>query len=201
MIGALVASSHLRFDRVGAVFRMTDSQNALSRNEIFDLLSNSRRRYMLTYLANSPDAVTLQDLARKIAARENNCPVEDVTQKQQKRVYVSLYQTHVARLSEAGVISYDDSSGHLTLQRRASEVTPYLEENGSGERPWPWYYLAVVGISTIVFVATVFDVGPFATISETLVVIGIILAFTSLTVVNIYSQRSFIREPPGPRKH
>lgn len=179
---------------------MSDSDQELSRNEIFDLLSNSRRRYVLSYLTNNPDEVTLQDLSRQIAASENDCDVEDVTQKQQKRIYVSLYQTHIPRLSEAGVLSHDDSTGHLTLQRRANEIVPYLERDNTTRRPWHWYYLAVVGASTVAFVVTVLDAGPFATVSDTLVVIGIILAFALLTIAKIYSQRSVVRKPPDPRR-
>lgn len=79
----------------------------LSQDLIFDLLSNPRRRFILYYLRIESGPVKLPDLAKEIAAWEYDTPIDELTDQEQKRAYVSLYQTHVPKLVEAGLVDYD----------------------------------------------------------------------------------------------
>lgn len=160
----------------------------LTRDEAFDVLSNRRRRYALHYLTEHPGGVTLQALAREIAAWENEIPVEALNKKQQKRVYVSLYQTHIPKLESIGVVEYDDETGMITLTSRASDVTTYLQSDHPGRDSWYRYYLGLVAASLVVFSATALNVGPFAALSSTLVGLVVIFAFAILTLVYFLDQ-------------
>jgi hypothetical protein len=162
--------------------------DTLSRDDAFDILSNRRRRYALYYLSSHHDGITLQQLSREIAAWENGVPVESLNKKQQKRVYVSLYQTHIPKLESIGVVEYDDESGEITLTRRADAVTTYLRADQQGDTQWYRYYLGLVGLSFGVFLLTVLDVGPFGLLSLTLLALGIILAFALLTLSYFLSE-------------
>lgn len=163
---------------------MADSDTEpLPRDEAFDILSNRRRRYALYYLSSEGDGITLQSLAREIAAWENEVPPESLSKKQEKRVYVSLYQTHIPKLASAGIVEYDDETGVITLRDRARDVTPYLR---AGRRDytdrWYRYYLALVVASTVLFSLTALEVSVFGAIPLTVVGFLIILAFGGLTV-------------------
>lgn len=166
---------------------MNEQNQKISRDKIFDLLSNSRRRYVLSYLSDHPEGATLQELARQLAAWENDIPDEEVTQEQQKRIYVSLYQTHLPTLSEAGVIDRESNGDKIVLESRGQEITRYLEKKEDTQRPWHRYYLAVVAFSTLVFLLKAYNVGPFGSIGYTVIVPVIIIAFAVLTGFYIVS--------------
>ena len=156
---------------------MSDEQ--LSRDQVFDILSSPRRRYVLYYLREYGGPVELTDLAEKLAAWENDTTVEELPPQARKRVYVSLYQTHVPKLQEAGLIEYDSDSGQLSLSERESPVDPYLGEQ-TADRPWYWYYLAVTVASAGLFVGVVAGVVP---VSLTITVGLIMGAFLLLAAV------------------
>lgn len=122
------------------------SDEELSQDTLFSLLSNPRRRFILQYLNRNEEPITLQDLATEIAAWENETEPENLTDKQQKRLYVSLYQTHVPKLEEAGIIDYDSDSGEIRLRNQATDLNVYLEGDvaePTETRPWQLYYLAL----------------------------------------------------------
>ena len=97
----------------------------LSRDEIFDVLRNWRRRAVLEYLRTHDEASTTKQLAEHIAAAENGVSVDQLSSEQRKRVYVSLYQNHLPKMDSAGVIGYDQNRGTVE-PRNLSEVSPYL---------------------------------------------------------------------------
>ncbi|SEO91012.1 hypothetical protein SAMN04487948_107104 [Halogranum amylolyticum] len=101
--------------------RATD--RSLSRDEAFHLLQNARRRDVLRYLSRqSSDAVCeIKDVAAQVAAWENDTPVDQLSSDERQRVYIALYQSHLPKLDEAGVVDYDQSRGRL-------EPTPALEQ-------------------------------------------------------------------------
>jgi hypothetical protein len=124
----------------------------LSQDTLFSLLSNPRRRFVLQYLNRTNDAVTLQDLATEVAAWENETDPENLTDKQQKRLYVSLYQTHIPKLEDAGIIKYDSDSGEITLTDQAGDLNMYLHGDvEESRRPWERYYLGLALAGVVVY--------------------------------------------------
>lgn len=168
----------------------------LSQDVVFDLLSNPRRRYILSYLRREESAVDLVDLADEIAAWENDTPVEELTSQQRKRVYVSIYQTHVPKLEDAGVVTYDRESGLVGLSDRAVEIDQFLQ--GEEERPpWQLYYLALAVAGAVFYAAVSIDVPGFTAISEVLAGLVVVLAFAILAVAHVlYNRYGSQRVPP-----
>jgi hypothetical protein len=78
--------------------------------DVFDALSNSRRRRVILSLSRSEDSVSVGELAVEIAARENAVDPSRVTGEQRTRVYIGLTQVHLETLDELGVAQYDDRS-------------------------------------------------------------------------------------------
>jgi len=165
----------------------TPNQGDLSQDLVFDLLSSPRRRYVLYYLQEHGDGpVDLRELSEQVAAWENDTDVEDLTSQQRKRVYVSLYQTHIPKMAEADVIEYDQESGTVALTDRSRAVESHLRTDGTQEPSWQLYYLALAIVSGIVVLATVLDVSVFATVNGTTVGILVTLAFGMLALGHLF---------------
>ena len=88
----------------------------LTLDEVCHLLQSQRRRDLLRYLADHDGPVPLSDVAEQIAATENDIDSDQLTSEQRKRVYISLYQTHIPQLEDAGIVEYD--SGDSTVVGR-----------------------------------------------------------------------------------
>ena len=97
-----------------------------SKDVVFDILKNERRRQVLHYLREHP-RTTISDLAEHVAARENDKPIRDLTSSERKRVYVGLYQCHLPKMDDAGVIDYDRSRGTIMLRSASSPYFVYLD--------------------------------------------------------------------------
>ncbi|UIP01328.1 hypothetical protein Hbl1158_15560 (plasmid) [Halobaculum sp. CBA1158] len=127
----------------------TSDPHTLSRDEVYDILSNARRRFVIYYLRDRGEPVKLGELSDRVAAWENDVPVEELTDQQVKRVYVSLYQTHIPKLEDTGIVEYDADTGVVRLTSQVSDLDAYLPDEDEGSIPWQGIYLtlAVVGLA------------------------------------------------------
>lgn len=128
------------------------------RDEIYQLLSNHRRRHTIHFLKHVDDSTTLSDLAEQIAAWEQEKPLNELTSDERKRVYTSLQQTHLPRLANAGMITFED--GVVELTDRASELEVYLDIVPEGSVPWGIYYVGLSVISLAIVFGVWLEVGP-----------------------------------------
>jgi hypothetical protein len=94
---------------------------------VFDLLSAKRRRDVLSFMAENGSETTLSELADHIAALENDTEIRLLSSQQRKRVYVALYQCHLPRMDDAGVIEFENSRGTVELRPAAAELYRYME--------------------------------------------------------------------------
>lgn len=161
---------------------MSDTDNtSLSQDVAFDLLSNARRRFVLRQLQEGPDPIELGDLAGELAAKENDVSVGELSAQQRKRTYVSLYQTHIPKMVEAGVIEYDRDAGVVSSTDHVDELAAYFH-TAPEMPPWALLYGTVAVIGVLVTLVTM--------VSDTLVVsaayIGLpfFLVFAVLSVIH-----------------
>jgi hypothetical protein len=166
---------------------MDTSEQSLSQDDVFELLSSPRRRYVLYHLREADEPVELTTLAEQVAAWENETSVEEITEQERKRVYGSLYQTHIQRLDESGVVSYDKDSGMVMLNPDADEIDTYLKTSAD-DRQWQWVYLVLAATSTLLLGLTVLEAPLFAAFSEAAVAALIIAAFVVTAVVHAYDR-------------
>lgn len=108
-----------------------DPAEELTLDEAFRFLRNGRRRTMLRHLRTTPET-TLSDLADHVAAEEMGVPPDRVDSKARKRVYVSLYQSHLPALADAGVIAYDGKGGPVRRLPAADQLDRHLDRLDSG---------------------------------------------------------------------
>jgi len=120
----------------------------ITKDEVFEVLSSSRRRLILYNLHRRGGKAVLRDLARDTAEAESDDDVDDDVV---KRFYISLYQTHVPKLEEVGLVRYDSDTKTVSLTDRIEEVEAVLNAESEPERPWALYYgaLAVVQLSGV----------------------------------------------------
>lgn len=135
------------------------SSRNLSRNEVFNLLSNHRRRYALHVLKQADGQSEIADLAEQVAAWENGKERSEITSSERHRVYTSMQQTHLPAMDRAGVINHDNGTVTLTDQARSLEV--YMDVVPGESIAWGQYYLGLSVLSAALLGAVSVGVFPF----------------------------------------
>ncbi|RLM95229.1 hypothetical protein [Haloarcula sp. Atlit-7R] len=129
----------------------------ISLDVIFEVLKNSRRREVLHFLRERDEQVSLGELAEHVAAIENETTTDALTSSERKRVYVGLYQCHLPKMDDIGVVDFNQDRGHITLTQKADDFETYLDrsEDGESDRQWHQYYAAVSMLGAMVLAASV----------------------------------------------
>ncbi|MWV39546.1 hypothetical protein [Natrialba sp. INN-245] len=112
----------------------------LSQDVAFELLSCRRRRYVIHCLKQRSGPVEFRELVTRVAAWENDVPPSAVTYEERMRVYTALRQSHLPKLDDGGVVSYDSDRGTVALTEAASELEVYLEVVPHDDIRWSTYY-------------------------------------------------------------
>ncbi|MFB6131141.1 MAG: hypothetical protein ABEJ28_10010 [Salinigranum sp.] len=175
-----------------------ESGGTLSRDEIFHVLQNRRRRDVLRYLQGRHDAVDLSDLAEQVAAWEHDTTVDALTSKERKRVYVALYQAHLPKLDDNGLVEYDQQRGTLRRTERADLLDPYLppldaregdgKETPGNERAHA-YYLAASALGGLLLSLAGLDAPVFGALTGFHVAAIVLATFVAITLGLLATER------------
>jgi len=109
-----------------------NSTDSLDTSSLFHILSNERRRITLDILSRGP--MDLGELATQVTARENGIPPAEVTSDMRKCVYVGLYQAHLPKLKDHGVIE-ETETGELCLTDKADTLLSYMDYEPENTNP------------------------------------------------------------------
>lgn len=127
--------------------------------DIHDVLSNERRQMVLTLLQEDNDAeMTARELSERIAELETN--ESPAPRNIRQSAYVSLHQTHLPKLDELGIIEYDQSAKSVRLEKRADQVSVYMETVPKYGISWSEYYLGMSLLGILFVLAATINV-PF----------------------------------------
>lgn len=176
-----------------------EADSELSRDMVFDVLKNRRRRYTLHYLKQNEESVKLSDLAEQVAAWENDTTINAISAAERKRVYTALYQSHLPKLDDAGIVDYNQNRGLVELTERAGELDVYLELVEGGSISWSKYYLGLAMVGMTIVTAAWLQLPPFALFSDIVWAILIVVAFTASAGAHMYytsKQRMGATETP-----
>ncbi|WP_449404988.1 DUF7344 domain-containing protein [Halosimplex halophilum] len=102
-------------------FDPSDEDLAESLSQGFHLLQTERRRYVIwcmAYLAPE-DTITVREIAKSIAAMEQDVPEEAVVNQDYRPVYTNLTQHHLPELDEADVVEFDSDRKEISPGRNA----------------------------------------------------------------------------------
>lgn len=155
-----------------------ESDRELSRNDVFEVLRNERRRLTLQYLQRSDEErVPLCEVVDYVAAQENGKPIEAVDSGKRKAVYTALRQSHFPKMDDLGVVNYDNLRGEVELTDAATEVQLYLEYVPGDEIPWHEYYLGLTGVAAALLAVVWAEIFPFGALSWRTLAVVIVLLF------------------------
>lgn len=90
-------------------------------NRLLAALSHDWRRYAL-YCLHRHSTVTLPDLADEVAVWDADRPIGEIPAEEVKDVYMSLYHSHVPKLEEADLVTYDQEGDLVSITDRGLEV-------------------------------------------------------------------------------
>ena len=141
------------------------SVETLSEEELFEVLANHRRRYVLRALSGS-DAHDIGSLAETVAAWEKGTTVERVAREDRKSVYTALQQLHLPKLHKAGLVVYDKDRGTVRPTAAKEEVNIYLDVVRGNDLPWHEYYLALSAVSAALLLVAWLDFFPFGLLPD-----------------------------------
>ena len=101
---------------------------------LYELLSDSHRRYVLYYLLER-DHVNVDRLSLQIAGWDQDVQVEAVSEDAVNRVTVSLVHNHLPRLSDHGLLNYDHRSGDIVVGEQFDAIRSTVERARTIEQP------------------------------------------------------------------
>ncbi|MDZ7688774.1 MAG: hypothetical protein U5J64_08655 [Halobacteriales archaeon] len=125
--------------------------NRLDETVVFEILSSERRRLAIQFLRDSDDNIEVNDIAEYIAEHETgeSPPPKDA----RKTVYVSLHQTHLPKMDDLNIVSYDTDTKEVSLDESFRDVAVYMEvvPRSGLQISWSEYYLALslIGLATM----------------------------------------------------
>lgn len=168
----------------------------LSTDRIFHLLQNERRRATLRYLQDTDGVVDMRDIVEHVAAEEYDTDVRSLSSTERQRVYIALYQSHLPKLADSGVIEYDQSRGHVERTALADALDPYLtDQSGQSEvditedrQPWTGYYLGASFGGLVLLLAGYLNAVPMMSVSGYALASVIVASFGALALVQRYGR-------------
>ncbi|WP_138004361.1 DUF7344 domain-containing protein [Halalkalirubrum salinum] len=160
----------------------------LSQDTVFDLLSSSRRRFIIRRLKSRSTGIDLQTLAGDLAAQEADIDRDELTAQQRKRIYVSLYQTHIPKLADADVIQYDPDTSVVHPGPKLDSLEAYLTQTDDRNR-LVWVHIGITLVGTVIVTFAIL-LGAFRTAAIIgAIALGAATAITAITTVQTNSDR------------
>jgi len=108
---------------MSATHNMPDGREESTEEMVFSALANARRRAVVRFLETHAGESTLAELTTHLSEQEGRDPDNRA---ETKAVYVSLLQSHIPHLENAGVVTFNADRGLVRLTDRAELVLPYL---------------------------------------------------------------------------
>jgi hypothetical protein len=176
-----------------------DDGGDLSRDDVYELLSNHRRRYALHYLQRNGSETDIGTLAEQVAAWENGTELEEVSSTERKRTYTSLQQFHLPKMDEKAVVDFDERAGTVELATPATDLQVYLEVVDEHDVPWSLYYLGLALTGGSLWALTALDVAPFGAIPQAAWTVFLVVALVVSALAHTWvTRRNRLGEGSAP---
>ncbi|UPV99434.1 hypothetical protein M0R88_12985 [Halorussus gelatinilyticus] len=162
---------------------------AFSQEVVFEMLSNSRRRYVVHYLLDNDRDAELRDLARAVAAWENDKRPDEVTSQERRRVYNALQQAHLPKMDDAGLVAFDASRGTVVAADGLADLRVYLEIVPGDEISWSQYYFLLGAFFGSMTLASLVGVDPFGAVPGVALAGAFALVLVASAAAHVYHDR------------
>ena len=178
----------------------TEPTTDISEDELFDVLSNQRRRFAVHLLKREEDdSIAIGDMAEQIAAWENGIETTEITGNERKRVYTALQQSHLPKMDKAGVIDFNKNRGIVEPMPAMTDVDVYMDVVEGREIPWSDYYLGLSGVAVALVGAVWLGAWPFVLLPEFAWTVAIVVAFAFSAITHkYYTAEMKVGEPEEP---
>lgn len=173
-------------------------ESILSSDVTYRVLSDTRRRYVFHFLKQHREPVSVRELAEQVAAWENDKAKSELTSQERKRVYISLYQSHLPTLDKEGVVGYDSDRGIVQLSDATADLEIYIEVVPKGNVPWSLYYLGLTVGDALLLALAYFEVPPFDAVPHLALGVLVLVTFGISAFVQTYYARQMKFGDPGP---
>lgn len=176
-------------DKIPNASKVVSNENrTLTQDELFHLLQNERRRLVLRYLAETDGPVELREMSDQVTAWEYGTTVQQITSDQRQRIYIALYQSHLPKLADFGLVTYNQSRGIIERTPLADQATLYLDrvdtanQSVDTESKWLEYYAGVTAFSALLIGVVWVGLGSIPSFSNMGLILIILLLYASGTV-------------------
>lgn len=136
------------FSTTAATDRASGNRGELSTEDIFDVLSNRRRRFVIHALKRAEGPINVSDLSTQVTAWERSIEPEEVRYEDHRNVYTTLQRTHLPKLEEKNIVTLDEQCNLVVPTPELEEFDIYVNVFQSKEIPWSLYYLGLAGLIT-----------------------------------------------------
>lgn len=171
---------------------------SLARDDVYEALSNRRRRYVLHYLQSNGARAKLGTLAEHVAAWENGVDVARVTADARKNVYSSLQQFHLPKMEDLDLVRFDKRAGEVELTDEARGVDFYLEVVENRDVPWSVYYLGVGVLAGGLLLGHALDLPVLKGVGDTAYAVFTVVALGVMALIHTYYTRGMRLGTDGP---
>lgn len=114
-----------------------DSSDKPSIDELFDILSDSRRRQILSILMDHGEELTLSQLADKVASRDSGPPRNEVPKEKHQvrsevpedssnRLTTSLHHVDIPKMDQVGLVEFDPDRKTIRATENATQIEQIL---------------------------------------------------------------------------
>ena len=179
-------------------------EQEISDADVFEILSNRRRRFALHAIKRREEPIELSELSEQIAAWEMDTEPEQISYEDRRGVYMTLKTTHIPMMDERGVVEFEQQTKTVRSTDLLSKLDVYVEALRKDEIPWSTYYIGLAAICLSVVIAVAADVPGAAALDPLDVGVITVVAFgVSSLVHHLVDRRNRLgstEEPPELRR-
>jgi DNA-binding transcriptional ArsR family regulator len=175
----------------------------LSEDDVFEMLSNRRRRFVIHALKRAEEPVDVSELSTHVTAWERGVDPDAVKYEDRRNVYSTLQRIHLPKLEEKNVVRVDEEANLVEPTPTLDDLDVYIEVLRGREIPWSLYYFGLAVLAGLVLVGVSVGVPGLAAIDGTTAAVFVVTAFTVSALLHYhYGERARLgnlEEPPELR--
>ncbi|OYR62889.1 DUF7344 domain-containing protein [Halorubrum ezzemoulense] len=130
----------------------------LSENDIYEALSNRRRRFVIHVLKREQGPVDISKISTCITAWETGVDPDEVNYEDRRSVYGTLKRIHLPNLEEKNIVTIDEEENVVHPTSQLEDLDVYTEAVRNKEIPWSLYYVGLAGIAASLLLAVTVEV-------------------------------------------
>ena len=176
----------------------------LSEDDVFEMLSNRRRRFVIHALKRAEEPVDVSELSTYVTAWECGVDPDAVKYEDRRNVYSTLQRIHLPKLEEKNVVRVDEDENLVEPTPTLDDLDVYIEVLRGREIPWSLYYLGLAGLTASLLLAVATGTPGFAGLEAidvgvfTATVFGI--SSVAHHVIGRQARLGYTEKPPEIRK-